>query len=100
MTDPEPDPSPDTGVPEPAVPDDAPRAGGGDAEQAGPDSAQGGPEDAGGRPEPSLRAALEAARIGVGEPGDTVTLAQVLERPTGEAVALPRGLSAEYPAAR
>lgn len=99
MTDPEPDPSPDTGVPEPAVPDDAPRAGGGDAEQAGPDSAQGGPEDAGGRPEPSLRAALEAILMVVDEPVDTVTLAQVLERPTGEVDALLRELSAEYTAA-
>jgi len=48
--------------------------------------------------EPGLRAALEAILLVVDEPVAEVTLAQVLERPTGEVAALLRELSAEYTA--
>lgn len=53
----------------------------------------------GSRGEPGLRAALEAILMVVDEPVAEVTLAQVLERPTGEVAALLRELSAEYTAA-
>ncbi|GGM63402.1 segregation and condensation protein B [Thermopolyspora flexuosa] len=92
MTDP--DPAPGAGAPDAtdgrtgdAVPDTAREADAGGA----PDPVE--------RPEPSLRAALEAILMVVDEPVDTVTLAQVLERPTGEVDALLRELSAEYTAA-
>ncbi len=92
MTDP--DPAPGAGAPDAtdgrtgdAVPDAAREADAGGA----PDPVE--------RPEPSLRAALEAILMVVDEPVDTVTLAQVLERPTGEVDALLRELSAEYTAA-
>lgn len=51
------------------------------------------------RPEPGLRAAIEAILMVVDEPVAEVTLAQVLERPTGEVAATLRELAAEYTAA-
>ncbi|MDP9861976.1 MULTISPECIES: SMC-Scp complex subunit ScpB [Streptosporangium] len=47
-------------------------------------------------PEPDLRAGLEAILLVVDEPVSEMTLAQVLERPTGEVAAALRELSAEY----
>jgi len=94
MTDP--DPAPGAGAPGPDATD-------GRTGDAVPDAAReadaGGAPDPVERPEPSLRAALEAILMVVDEPVDTVTLAQVLERPTGEVDALLRELSAEYTAA-
>ncbi|GLW97404.1 SMC-Scp complex subunit ScpB [Microtetraspora sp. NBRC 16547] len=49
--------------------------------------------------EPGLRSAIEAILLVVDEPVAEVTLAQVLERPTGEVAAVLRDLSAEYTAA-
>ncbi len=48
--------------------------------------------------EPGLHAALEAILLVVDEPVAEVTLAQVLERPTGEVAAALRRLAAEYTA--
>ena len=45
---------------------------------------------------PSLPAALEAILLVVDEPVSEVTLAQVLERPTGEVVEALRGIAADY----
>ncbi|ETK36512.1 SMC-Scp complex subunit ScpB [Microbispora sp. ATCC PTA-5024] len=60
-----------------------------------------GPEASGERPDgvQSLRAALEAVLMVVDEPVAEITLAQVLERPTGEIAKALRELSAEYTAA-
>ncbi|SDL13757.1 segregation and condensation protein B [Nonomuraea maritima] len=55
-------------------------------------------DDAVGGEAPTLRAALEAILLVVDEPVAEVTLAQVLERPTGEVAAALRGMSAEYTA--
>jgi segregation and condensation protein B len=45
---------------------------------------------------PSLPAALEAILLVVDEPVSEVTLAQVLERPTGEVIEALRGIAADY----
>ncbi|GAA0392577.1 hypothetical protein GCM10009530_49880 [Microbispora corallina] len=75
-------------VPDVPSPDDAP-ASGDDSAASGerPDGVQ------------SLRAALEAVLMVVDEPVAEITLAQVLERPTGEIAKALRELSAEYTAA-
>jgi segregation and condensation protein B len=52
--------------------------------------------DTSGGPAIEPRAAVEAILLVVDEPVAEITLAQVLERPTGEIAALLRGLSAEY----
>jgi len=49
-------------------------------------------------PTPSLSAALEAVLMVIDEPVAPVTLAQVLERPTGEVLAMLRELAADYDA--
>jgi segregation and condensation protein B len=46
--------------------------------------------------EPSVRAQIEAVLLVVDEPVAEVTLAQLLERPTGEVAAVLRGLAMEY----
>lgn len=66
-----------------------------DAAAAGPMQ----PADAaGGVPQPSLRAAIEAIMLVVDEPVAAVTLAQVLERPTGEVTGALTELAGEYTA--